>query len=684
MYLQRRKDVISLPPQPYVLSPSGTFDGNDGKWSTFFINVGDDGTGNGQSFKVLISTSSPLTLVPQQTAWCDKDCAKDRGILFVNGQQSLGYKESQYWKTAGLYDIPLPFWWTNESTTNSTDTLIGDWGSENLGMGESSTKSPILTEQYVVDKPNFLNNFYKSANMTASASYGYTAGAYYRNNGRGVLGSLVLGGYDKSRLTPQGMSVPMPSEKNTSLLVGVQSILYRPDQDVEANTFSFTNGGFEANIDSTLPYLILPDDICDKFQQRFQLQFDEDLGLYTVNSSAHSSNTQQNATVSFKIGAGPQDSAIYTSIVLPYAAFDLQLSFPITQQATQYFPIKRSDNGIYVLGRTFLQESYIIVDYERANFTVAPAYFSEPMPDASLVTIFNKTYAGIAPQNNSDSGLSAGAIAGIVVGIVLAFVIAGLGAFFWWKKRRSAKKAALLENEKPSEIDTVSAGNEVKYRRVSELTGSEAPASPKTYATGYYTNDPKSIPPISEMSPESPPAELYSPPPHIASEGNGPDYFGANRPRRRGATRDSGHNTPGTPIAELPGDTGAYQNDTQSRNPMHARGPSDTSLSTNIDEVLAGQQESSSNFPEKPLPTAVEPGGATTAEELNRSKAAADPGEAEQEQNPPVERRPSHARGLSDTTVQSDSTAVSQPTPEELERWARSVDDAPRRPLSPP
>lgn len=203
MYLQRRKDVIPLPPQPFVLSPSGTFDGNDGKWSTFFINVGDGGTGNGQSFKVLISTSSPLTLVPQQTAWCDESCAKDRGILFVNGQQSLGYKESQYWKTAGIYDIPLPYWWTNESSTNSTDTLAGDWGSENLGMGESSPKSVILPEQYIVEytfkdffmgslglavgdtgppggsKPNFLNYFY-SASMTASASYGYTAGASYR------------------------------------------------------------------------------------------------------------------------------------------------------------------------------------------------------------------------------------------------------------------------------------------------------------------------------------------------------------------------------------------------------------------------------------------------------------------------------------------------------------------------
>ncbi|CAO2655271.1 Nn.00g103350.m01.CDS01 [Neocucurbitaria sp. VM-36] len=691
MYFEKRADPIPLPPKPYVLSPSGSFDGNDGKWSTFFVNIGDGGTGNGQNFKVLISTSSPLTLVPQQTEWCDEDCAKNRGMLLFNGEQPLGLEQSQYWKTAGLYDIPLPYWWTNDMATNSTDTLGGVWGSENLGMGESSPQSPILQEQYVVkytfeefflgslglavgevgppggSKPNFVNNFYKPGNQIASTSYGYTAGAYYRNNGRGVLGNLVLGGYDKSRLTAQGISIRMPSEKNNTLVVGIQSILYAPDQDVEANTFSFTRGGFEANIDSTLPYLILPDDICDQFQQRFQLQFDEDRRLYTVNASAHEWNLQQNATVSLKIGAGPRDSDIFTTVVLPYAAFDQQISFPITDQATQYFPIRKSDNGMYVLGRTFLQEAYIIVDYERANFTVAPAQFSEPMLDESLVTIFNKTYVGITPEGSPGSGLSAGAIAGIVVGIVLAFIIAGLGAFFWWKKRRDAKKNDLLQYEKPSEIDTVSAGNEVKYRRVSELTGSEAPQSPKTSTTGYYTNDHKSIPPISEMSPESPPAELYSPPPDVVNKDNSHDYFGVT-------------------LAELPGDEGRYQNAGQNPDvgrPLHGRGPSDASLPTNIDEVLASKQKTSPKATKEKLQLAAEPGDATTADESTKSKAAVGFENDEQEQIFPPERRPSHARGLSDTTVQSDSTAVSQPTPEELERWARSVDDGPTRPLSP-
>lgn len=204
MFFEKRASSVSVLPKPYVLSPSGSFDGNDGDWSTFFINLGDDGSGHGQNFKVLISTSSPITLLPEQTEWCNEDCAKSRGILAYDGKQSLGLQKSQSWKDAGLYNIPLPYWWTKDLTVDSNETLTATWGSENLGMGESSTQSPILAEQYVVKhttkefflgtlglavgeagpqggtKPNFLNNFYQSGNMIPSASFGYTAGASYR------------------------------------------------------------------------------------------------------------------------------------------------------------------------------------------------------------------------------------------------------------------------------------------------------------------------------------------------------------------------------------------------------------------------------------------------------------------------------------------------------------------------
>ncbi|KAF2126554.1 acid protease [Dothidotthia symphoricarpi CBS 119687] len=703
MYFSKRADTnatIQLPPKPVVVSPSGSFDGNDGKWSTFLINIGSDNDGNGQNFKVLISTSSPLTLVPQQTDWCNNDCAKDRGILLYNNQQPLGAEDSQYWQKAGTYVIPDTDSWSN-------DSLAGNWGLDNVGLGLSSKESLILAERYVVkyifedfflgsfgltvgevgpnggSKPTFLSEFANS-NQIASSSYGYTAGAHYRNNGKGVLGNLVLGGYDKSRLTRQGTSISMANEKDNALIVDVISIMYEPDRDVEVNTLSFTQEAFKATIDSTLPYLMLPVNICDKFKEEFGLEYNNDTNLYTVNSTAHNSNIQKNATVSFKIADAPMDSAEFATITLPYAAFDLQASFPIYEDARNYFPIKRSENNVNILGRTFLQEAYIIVDYERANFTVAPARFSQPMPDEELETIFNKTFVlptVLPTPHNSNDGMSPGAIAGIVVGVVLVFLLAGLGAFFFWKKKRNTRQERLQQNVATSEIDTTAAGNQFRRRNVSELTGSDVPHSPKPSMGGYYGSDHKLIPPISELSPESPPSELYSPLPGNEGGRDGYDYFAAgSRVRRRGAQRDresSGQNTPRTPIAELPGDgiklpvsIRQLDNVGPVQDLKHSRGPSNVSLSSNIDGILAeSRQETKSGKSSEELKQAAEPGEATVEG-------------SESQPHHELDRRPSHNRGLSDVTVQSDSTAVSQPTPEELERWeTMSADDRPMSPV---
>ncbi|KAF2636304.1 acid protease [Massarina eburnea CBS 473.64] len=700
--------TVPAPPKPYVLAPSGKFDGNDGKWSSFNINIGDDATGRGQNFRVLISTSSPVTMVPAPSPnWCDQDCSSKRGAQVFDGKPSSGFEtQSSHgpWQELGIFNTPLPDWWS-QNLSNAV------WGSENVGLGESSALSLILPKQNVLlnqgqelfmgsfglangavgtgtgAKTTFLVDF-DNADQIPSMSYGYTAGASYRNGQKGVTGSLVLGGYDKSRVkVDSGLSVKMASEKNTTLIVGVTSITYRPDQDVEANTESFTarSGGFLATIDSTLPYLWLPEAICNFFVDKFQLEYDNKTELYLVDSSAHQNNKQQNATVSFKLGTSAQDSSTtFTTITLPYDAFDLQASYPLSENGTNYFPLKKSPNGMFVLGRTFLQESYIIVDYERLNFTVAPAIYSDPTLEQSLVPIYNKTYTPptatptLIPHGGGS--LSPGAVAGVVVGVVIALLLAALGGFFWWRKRRADQAAAPPYTEKAQEIDTIAAGTEVKHRRVSELDSeSGGPGSPKPSVGGYYDRDAKDLspfPPISEM--ESPPAELYSPPPMAntpPSDGVVSDYFIAgNRVRRRGATRESsGNNTPGTPapIAELPGDDGEYQVggvhfdkvESPKLSSAHVRGPSDSSLHSNIDEVVARPEPS----PER-----------SNIDVKEKAQQTLDNVKEEGEDTPP-ERRPSHARGLSDTT---DDTAVSAMTPEEMEQWALGEDNVPMRPLS--
>ncbi|KAF2490005.1 acid protease, partial [Lophium mytilinum] len=497
MSFLRRTETAKTIPAPYVFPPSGTFDGNDGSWSTFMISVGDaqaDGH-SGQNFKVHISTGGSVVTIPAQADWCnepDKDsCAEGRGIQTFDAKQSLGFASSSSgsWQEIGIYNLPLPAAVELYPDLRPNAT----YGHDTVGLGADSTLSPMLTGQLVAqiitedffmgvfglsNTPlgigggpidTFLSDF-QNANQTPSLAYGYQAGAKYREwprNTAGVLGSLTLGGYDQSRFSGHGISVPMPPG-NSSLIVGVQSITVAPDPNIESNVYSMTAGtsGFLATIDSTLPYLWLPDAICDAIADRFRLTYDNNTNLYTVNDTSHSYNYNQNATMTFTIGSGPNPSNNVASIVLPYAALDLTASFPIYDDATKYFPLKRSPTGIFVLGRALLQETYLIVNYEKKNFTVAPANFTNPMPESHIVTIYPASY--VPPSTTKKSGLSTGAKAGIGAGCgVLGLILIGLAIWFFIRRRRNRNKPAAPPP--PSEIDTLVAGTEVKKRRISEL-----------------------------------------------------------------------------------------------------------------------------------------------------------------------------------------------------------------------
>ncbi|KAF2744931.1 acid protease [Sporormia fimetaria CBS 119925] len=684
-------------PTPYVFRPSGQWDGNDGKWSTFVINIGDiKAEGRGQNFRTLISTSSSLTQVPLQADWCgDAECAKSRGVEVFDSRQSLGLKTEPVngFTRNGLFNLPTPFWWPGNEQINAS------YGRANVGLGPSSSDSEVLPDQEVAGVANdqfFMGSFglaiapvdfgggprstfletYRQNDRIPSMSYGYTAGARYRNNNQGALGSLVLGGYDASRMTG-GISVPMVGRHNHTLLVSVQAVEYTPSPSVEANSesISLEEPPFAAAIDSTLPYLWLPGHICDEFEKKFQLTYNDEDNIYTVNASDYNYNRQQNATVTFKLSTTDWDRNTYTTISLPFSAFDLELGYPIvpnSENATKYFPIRKSKNGMFVLGRAFLQEAYIVVDYERLNFTIAPALFPDSQEKAQIIPIYDSKSQpklveppSTPPNSDGSGGLPPGAVAGVVVGIVLFFVLLALGGFLYWRRRR-ARQPTPEDKLSNHDIDTTKAGEQIRQRRVSELD-SEPPTSPKPSFAGYYNNgegkDITMFPPINEM--ESPPAvsELYSPPPPESytatpsSERAGADYFVVGgKIRRRGATRDSSTGgTPGTPIAELPGDS---------------------ALTSKIDEMLSEKKT-----PQDAVRSEKEDTPPATLESRTEDTQAQNLAQGQTRPHSQLERQPSHSRGLSDTTIQSESTAVSQPSPEELQAWERERGE-PRRPLS--
>ena len=388
------------------------------------------------------------------------NCPDLRGKVFNTNQSSS-------WKDIGLYQLGL-----------FEESLLGysgnaDFGYDNVNLGWPGTSLPSLNHQVIegfATKDFFLGTIgltphavnlstfndpqpsvlaaLRNASNIPSSSWGYTAGAYYQSPK--VFGSLTLGGYDTTRAAAPNVSVPFGADISRDLLVGVQSIT----TDI-VNTPLLTTGIY-ALIDSLVPDLWLPLSVCTAFEQAFGLQWNDTAGFYPVNDTLHSRLTLLNPNVTFTLGASATQGNSVT-IVMPYGSFDLTASAPLVNNQTRYFPLQRAQNDTqYTLGRAFLQQAYVFVDYDRSSFTVSQALFPSTEVSSNLVSIYAP---GTGPTSNSTSDVSSstsshsktlgsGAVAGVVVAAVIVILaIVGVTTFIVLRRRRRQRAVAQAEEE---------------------------------------------------------------------------------------------------------------------------------------------------------------------------------------------------------------------------------------------
>ena len=231
------------------------------------------------------------------------------------------------------------------SAVATQDLFVGSLG---LSSRPISFKSEI--EGQPPDTRQSLITSLKNQNLIPSVSYGYTAGASYRNR----TGSLTLGGYDASRFVPNDLSIQFASNPAAQLVVALNKITFT---DSDSTDKPLLTEGILTLIDSTVPEIWLPLDACKSFEDAFGISFQPVKGRYLVNSTQHDDLKKQNASVTFEIGSsiGSDDSV---KIILPYDSFDLGIDYPIVDKPSRYFPLRRAaDSTQFTLGRTLLQES---------------------------------------------------------------------------------------------------------------------------------------------------------------------------------------------------------------------------------------------------------------------------------------------------------------------------------------
>lgn len=188
----------------------------------------------------------------------------------------------------------------------------------------------------------------------------YCEGIYWADTSlesKGVFGSLTFGGYDNSRFVSNNVSIPLAQDISRDLVVGLQAITSTTVNDTITRKTSLLPSPILTFIDSTIPYIYLPLEACRRFESAFGLYWNETDAMYWVNDTLHETLLSSQANVTFTIGDNTTGDS-FVEIVLPYASFDLEVSYPFALETTRYFPLQQATNeSQYTLGRAFLQEA---------------------------------------------------------------------------------------------------------------------------------------------------------------------------------------------------------------------------------------------------------------------------------------------------------------------------------------
>lgn len=408
------------------------------------------------------------------------------------------------------------------ATFNTTDYFTGLFG---LGISQGRFKNNIG------ESP--LTQAVKTFGWIPSYSYGYTAGAHYRN----IPQSLTLGGYDSSRFEEHDNEFTI-TQLDKPPRVNIRSLnVYNKnkpgDWSSSTNVLSTYNDTFSAMIESTTPYLWLPESICDNFASALNLTYNETFQLYTITNDQYQDYSSSSDAYSFTFTLSsidnhdnfglPLNAPGVVNITVPIRAFVGSLQYPFQKEAIKYgqpavpyFMLRKAVNASdVIIGRSFLQEAYIRTKYDSAVFSVHQAAFpQDPDKNAKPVAIkqpSNSPYPAPPPSEHSH-GLTTAQMVGIAVGVVAFCTILVAGLCFWGRRRKQKKRGAMATKEDDAHDTSSTIAPDSPMTPVSRILSKivRRKRSRRATTTTTSTTGPTEVPAseIYELPAPMPPAEL--------------------------------------------------------------------------------------------------------------------------------------------------------------------------------
>ncbi|KAK6334007.1 hypothetical protein TWF696_002517 [Orbilia brochopaga] len=307
--------------------------------------------------------------------------------------------------------------------------------------------------------------------------------AYNTGSGDGLrLPQLIFGGYDQTKYIPGSMqnhSMVMANNGRPTMKVTLDRLFLNitgPEKkEVFATNSSLLNAPIDVIIDSSTPFCWLPRKVADQIAQSVGAVWNSTLGVtgyYIYNTSLPAFNNRDNATLAFHIG-GSGDSWLFNSVTVSQSLYLAPPTAGVPADSRlNYLPIIPVDNSdTFVLGRSFLQQMYLMANYHTMQFSLSQINLSSP--SAAQYVKIDAPAPPLSPvpspsvplpaEPPASKKLSGGTIAGIVVGLVIVTGLL-LGAIFWYGRRRIWGKKPVPT---PPEADEVLKVNGVYYKELS-------------------------------------------------------------------------------------------------------------------------------------------------------------------------------------------------------------------------
>ena len=353
-----------------------------------------------------------------------------------------------------------------------------------------------------------------------SYSYGYTAGAWYRNE----YSSVVLGGYDASRFKENGVTFTIANQQYPKALVrGIEVTADKGDKRYHADSkwksstqvLSTWDQRFVALIDSTTPYLWLPESICDNFANALGFKYNDTFDLYILDNDQYNTlSDMENLAFTFSLSSydnqdnfgHPLHENGVVNITLPSVSFISTLQFPFQNEsieygapAVPYFTLRKShSNDSIILGRSFLQEAYLVTKYDSDVFSLYQTEFPSGSPNVQQIARPDDSIYPEGPPETKHNDISTGEKAGIAVGVIL--VIFSVISFLSWycccrgrKEKRAksvytTKAASKLPVRSTSTSNTTAPEMEEQEESISSIASHEPPRTIRRILTRISRN----------------------------------------------------------------------------------------------------------------------------------------------------------------------------------------------------